>query len=131
MAIVEDAASVMEQFVQDSMELSLFLIRILQLTNNTVANVPPELAHLYEEMEAKDRIMQECKNTITRLDASIQKFLKMNGARQVNPKEEGYVQTISSNYDKLERIQDEKVALSEKAAILVSVDTPLLCHHVY
>ena len=77
-------------------------------------------------MEAKDRVMQECRSTITRMDASIQKFLKVNGARQVNPKEEGYVQTILSNYDKLERIQDEKVILSEKAAILVSFDDPLL-----
>lgn len=103
--------------------MSQSLRSIPQLINNAVANVPPELAHLYEEMEAKDRVMQECKHTIARLDGSIQKFLKMNGARQVNPKEEGYVQTISSNFDKLERIQDEKVALSEKAAILVSSTT--------
>lgn len=101
MAMAEDAASVLEQFVQD------------------VANLPAEIVHLLEEIEAKDRIIQECRNAVNSHDSSIQKFIKLNGAGQVNPKEDVYCKTIISNLNRAQTVQEEKVCLSEKAAHLL------------
>ena len=86
-----------------------------------MANLPAEIAHLLEEIQAKDRIVQECRNVIATRDSSIQKFLKLNGASQPNPKEENYCKNVIANFDKAQTVQEEKVGLSEKAALLVSV----------
>lgn len=101
MAIAEDPASVLEQFVHD------------------VANLPAEISHLYEEMQAKDQQIQECRSIINARDASLQKFIKLNGSLVQNPKEESYSKTISQNYDKAQILQEEKIGLSEKAAALL------------
>ncbi|KAA6415478.1 MAG: PHD finger domain [Lasallia pustulata] len=101
MAIVEDAASVLEQFVQD------------------VANLPAEIAHLLEEIQAKDRVLQECRTVINTRDNSIQKWMKVNGTNQLNPKEEPYSRTILANFDKAQTIQEEKVGLSAKVGVLL------------
>ena len=85
-----------------------------------MANLPAEIAHLLEEIQAKDRVVQECRNVIATRDTSIQKFLKLNGAGQPNPKEEGYCKNVMANFDKAQVVQEEKVGLSEKAAVLVS-----------
>lgn len=92
-----------------------------------VANLPAEIAHLLEEIQAKDRVVQECRNTIVARDGSIQKFLKTNGAGQPNPKEEAYAKNIMASFDKAQTIQEEKIGLSEKAAHLVSFLVPLSC----
>lgn len=86
-----------------------------------MANLPAEIAHLLEEIQAKDRVVQECRNVIATRDSSIQKFLKLNGAGQPNPKDEGYCKNVMANFDKAQVVQEEKVGLSEKAALLVSL----------
>ena len=86
-----------------------------------MANLPAEIAHLLEEIQAKDRVVQECRSIIAARDLSIQKFLKLHGAGQSNPKEEGYCKIVMDNFDKAQIVQEEKVGLSEKAALLVSV----------
>lgn len=86
-----------------------------------MANLPAEIAHLLEEIQAKDCIVQECRNTVNSHDSSIQKFIKLNGAGQVNPKEDVYCKDIISSFDKAQNVQEEKVCLSEKAAHLVSL----------
>lgn len=85
-----------------------------------MANLPAEIAHLLEEIQAKDRIVQECRNVISARDGSIQKFLKANGAGQANPKEEAYVKNILANYEKARTVQEEKIALAERSTHLVS-----------
>lgn len=102
MAVAEDPASVLELFVHD------------------VANLPAEITHLYEEMQAKDVQIQECRSTINARDSSIQKFIKLNSSMVKNPKEDGYAKTIVQNYEKAQLLQEEKITLSEKAAALVS-----------
>lgn len=102
MAIVEDPASVLEHFVHD------------------VANLPAEITHLYEEMQAKDAQIQECRSIINARDSSIQKFIKLNSSMVKNPKEDGYAKVILQNYERAQLLQEEKIALSEKAAALVS-----------
>jgi inhibitor of growth protein 3 len=97
----EDCATVLEQFVHD------------------VANLPAEINHLMEEIQAKDKIMQECRSTINSRDSSIQKFIKLNGSLTPNPKEEPYSKTILQNMDKSHELQTEKIQLSEKACVLL------------
>jgi inhibitor of growth protein 3 len=97
----EDCATVLEQFVHD------------------VANLPAEITHLMEEIQAKDKIMQECRATINSRDNSIQKFIKLNGSLTPNPKEEQYGKTILQNMDKSHELQTEKIQLSEKACVLL------------
>ena len=86
-----------------------------------VANLPAEITHLMEEIQAKDMLLQQCKDTINRHDGSLQKFVKLSGGHIKNPKEDSYTQIIRDNYDKAEILQAEKIGLSEKAVILVSI----------
>lgn len=97
----EDCATVLEQFVHD------------------VANLPAEITHLMEEIQAKDKTIQECRSTINSRDGSLQKFIKLNGSHAPNPKEEQYSKTILQNLDRAQQLQDEKIQLSEKACILL------------
>lgn len=122
MAMTEDAASVLEQFVQDGEPLFV-IIKVFMNTYSVyaVANLPAEIVHLLEEIEAKDRIIQECRNVINSHDSSIQKFVKLNGAGNVNPKEDVYCKTIVSNFNRAQTLQEEKIGLSDKAAHLVSI----------
>ncbi|EZF29712.1 hypothetical protein H109_01510 [Trichophyton interdigitale MR816] len=101
MAHTEDCSSVLEQFVHN------------------VANLPAEINHLMEEIQAKDKIIQECRAIINSRDGSLQKFIKINGSHALNPKEEAYSKTILQNMDRCQVLQDEKVILSDKASILL------------
>ncbi|KAF2013886.1 hypothetical protein BU24DRAFT_249244 [Aaosphaeria arxii CBS 175.79] len=101
MAIAEDAATVLEQFIHD------------------VANLPAEITHLYEEVQAKDQQIQECRAIIAGRDNSLQKFIKLNGALVENPKEALYTKTVLQNYEKAQILQEEKIGLVEKAAALM------------
>jgi inhibitor of growth protein 3 len=74
---------------------------------------------LLEEIQAKDRVVEDCRNFINSRDNSIQKFLKANGASQPNPKEEAYVKNIIASYEKAQNVQEEKIALAERSAHLV------------
>lgn len=102
MAIAEDAATVLEQFIHD------------------VANLPAEITHLYEEVQDKDRQIQELRVSIQQRDNSLQKFIKLNGSLVVNPKEEPYNKVVIQNYERAQILQEEKIGLVEKAAALVS-----------
>ena len=84
-----------------------------------MANLPAEISHLLEEIEAKDKEVQEHRNAILSRDSSIQRHLKQNGCGVAYPKEEGYCKNVSTTYDKAQAVQDEKLALSEKAASLL------------
>ncbi|KAH9862394.1 hypothetical protein J1614_011049 [Plenodomus biglobosus] len=101
MAIAEDAATVLEQFIHD------------------VANLPAEITHLYEEVQAKDAQIQELRSAIQQRDNSLQKFIKLNGSLVQNPKEDPYSKVILTNYEKAQILQEEKIGLVEKAASLL------------
>jgi inhibitor of growth protein 3 len=115
MAIAEDAATVLEQFIHD------------------VANLPAEITHLYEEVQDKDRQIQELRASIQQRDNSLQKFIKLNGSLVVNPKEEPYNKVVIQSYERAQILQEEKIGLVEKAAALVSStthdDVPHLTSH--
>ncbi|KAF2755354.1 hypothetical protein EJ05DRAFT_502822 [Pseudovirgaria hyperparasitica] len=102
MAVPDDPAAVLEHFIND------------------VANLPAEIAHLYEEMEAKEQLIAECKATIASRDASLQKFIKLNGCIPTNPKEELYEKVIMESYAKAEVLMRERQKLAEKAEHLLN-----------
>lgn len=81
--------------------------------------MPAEITHLYEEVQAKDAQIQESRAIIQSRDSSLQKFIKLNGPLVANPKEEPYSKIITQHYEKAQILQEEKIALVEKAAALV------------
>ncbi|KAH8151864.1 uncharacterized protein LAJ45_03857 [Morchella importuna] len=66
--MAEDAATVLEQFIND------------------VANLPAEIAHIYEEIQAKDRVLKEHRDSALARDNSLQKFIKNHGSHTENPR---------------------------------------------
>ena len=121
MAIAEDPALVLEQFVHDG-ECTFSELE-LRTNLQIVANLPAEIAHLMEEMQAKEEQLQKCRDDIHQRDSSLQKFIKQNGVIKENPKDESLSRGIVQNFDKALILQEEKMALSEKAAALVSPPT--------
>lgn len=87
----------------------------------TVANLPAEITHLYEEVQAKDNLIQESRAIINSRDSSLQKFIKLNGPLVQNPKEEPYSKIILQHYERTQVLQEEKIGLVEKAAGLVGI----------
>jgi inhibitor of growth protein 3 len=108
MASSEDPAAVLEQFMHDA------------------ANLPAEICHMMEEIQAKDREMQKCLSAINAKDGSLQKHLKLSGSLSVHPKEKEYSDAILKNYDLSQEIQDQKIALSDKACVLLDRQVKLL-----
>jgi inhibitor of growth protein 3 len=77
---------------------------------------------LYEEAQAKQDAINECCTIISARDTALQRFIKQAGSLTVNPKEEQYSKTILENYDRAQLLQDEKVALVQKASTLVRIN---------
>lgn len=84
-----------------------------------MANIPAEVTHLMEEIQAKDVQLAAWREEIVKRDAVIQKFVRLNGSNIVNPKDEMYARTINDLYDKCEILQAEKLGLAEKAQIVL------------
>ncbi|THX20953.1 hypothetical protein D6D12_10200 [Aureobasidium pullulans] len=97
----DDAATVLDQFCHD------------------VANLPAEIAHLLEEIQAKDQHIQDLRDVINSRDKSIQNFVRAQGGHVKNPKEDGLSKVIMANFDRIEILQAEKLGLSEKALRLL------------
>lgn len=84
-----------------------------------VANIPAEISHLLEEIQAKDLQIQVFRDEINKRDAQLQKWVRTNGGHVPNPKEEAFSKTINECYDKCDILQAEKCGLAEKAAIVL------------
>jgi inhibitor of growth protein 3 len=82
--------------------------------------LPAEIHHLLEEIEAKDKIVAECRSTINAKDSGHQKFIKANGCSMVSPKEDANARTIAERFKTAGALQNEKISLSDKACLLVS-----------
>ena len=89
-----------------------------------MANFPAEIAHLLEEIQAKDKLLQDCRNAIIERDNSLQKFIRANGSHVANPKEDIYGKAITTHYDQARALQDEKIGLTDKASMIVSDACP-------
>lgn len=100
MASNEDCASVLEQFIHDA------------------ANLPAEINHMMEEIQAKDKDLNKYLSLVNQKDSNIQKHLKVNGILAPHPKESEYADLVKKNYELCLGLQDQKIALSEKAYML-------------
>jgi inhibitor of growth protein 3 len=96
---------------------------VLDDWTNRVANLPAEIAFMQEEIAEKDRELQACLSTINKCDGAIQKWIRVNGASQENPKEKQYSAIIKENYDKAQLLQAEKIALATRAQITLDKHT--------
>ena len=103
---------------------------VLDDWQNRVANLPAEIAFMQEEIAEKDRQMQECISIITKNDAAIQKWIKINGSHAPNPREEAHSRVILENYDKAQILQEEKVALAQKTQQVIDKHTRFLDGHI-
>jgi len=74
-----------------------------------------------EEMDVKEREIQNLRAQINKRDSSLQKFVKLNGSMVLNPNEEAYNRFILQAYAKAQLLEEEKIALSSKSAALVSL----------
>lgn len=101
MATADDAATVLEQFCHD------------------VANLPAEIAHLLEEIKAKDELIAQCRDNINSRDNTLQRHIKAAGSHVKHPKEDAFVKLIHENFDRMEGLQKEKITLSQKAMIVL------------
>ncbi|KAK5314979.1 hypothetical protein LTR93_009981 [Exophiala xenobiotica] len=97
MAGNEDCASVLEQFIHDA------------------ANLPAEINHMMEEIQAKDKELHKFISVINQKDINIQKHLKVNGVLAPHPKENEYAELAKKNYESSALLQDQKVHLAERA----------------
>ena len=96
---------------------------ILEDWINRVANLPEEIRFLQDEIADKDRQYNDCVRLIDERDGRIQKFIKINGSHEHNPREEGYRKTIMENFKKAEGLAEEKISLSQKMQAIVDRHT--------
>ncbi|KFH41115.1 Chromatin modification-related protein-like protein [Hapsidospora chrysogenum ATCC 11550] len=81
---------------------------------NRVQNLPEEIRFIHEEITEKDRQFNECIRVIEDRDAKIQKWIKSNGSREPNPKEDTLRSQIRENYSRADQFQKDKIALAQK-----------------
>lgn len=103
MAHTEDASTVLETFLHD------------------VSNIPAEIAHLMEELQAKDSTIADHRAQIARRDNAIQKHVKANGAGAAiqHPQEDVLMRQTADHFDRAQALQEEKCALTNKATFLL------------
>ncbi|KAG5365393.1 Chromatin modification-related protein [Yarrowia sp. C11] len=97
-----DAASVLDQYVQD------------------LANLPSEVAHILEEVRDKDLKFYETRKRIQQRDNQIHKFIRANGSLADNPKEQAAYPKIRQDFQAAMELQDEKCTLAAQALALVA-----------
>ena len=84
-----------------------------------VANLPAEISHMMEEIQAKEKEMQLYLSSINSKDAAIQKQIKLQGSMVPHPKEKEFSESILKNYDVCQEFQEQKIAMSDKACLLL------------
>jgi inhibitor of growth protein 3 len=96
------------------------------LLHDSVANIPAEISHIMEEVQAKDYQMEQYKQEIAKREIQLQKFTRSNGGHVANPKEEAFTKTIRECFDKCEILQEAKCGLVQRAQILLDRSTKKL-----
>ncbi|CCU79010.1 putative PHD finger domain protein/putative inhibitor of growth protein 3 [Blumeria hordei DH14] len=103
---------------------------VLDEWTNRVANLPNEIAFMYEEIEQKDRQMAECLAIINRHDNALQGWVRKNGGHVANPKEAAMNRIVIENYEKAQILQAEKISLARKCQIVVEKHTRYLDNQI-
>lgn len=103
MSVGEDAATILDDFIHE------------------VANLPAEIQHLLEEIQAKDVRVRDHQQQIEHRDLALQKHVKQMGGHVKHPKEEQMMKSARDHYEVALKLQDEKLAMSQKSCSLVSL----------
>jgi inhibitor of growth protein 3 len=81
--------------------------------------LPGEIAHLYEEANAKQDAINSLNSIISTKDNQLQRFVKTSGSLIKHPKEDVLNRDILDAYNKIQALQDEKIAFVQKACALL------------
>ncbi|RPA87609.1 hypothetical protein BJ508DRAFT_410368 [Ascobolus immersus RN42] len=101
-AYAEDAASVLGAWIYDA------------------ANLPAEIRHLFDEIQAKNIEYTEWSMKLEKRDVVLQNFVRATGGgHQEHPEEKKINDQIKHCFKQLMKIQDQKIALVEKAMKLL------------
>jgi inhibitor of growth protein 3 len=66
-------------------------------------------------------VINECNSIIASRDGQLQKWVKVSGSLTTHPREEPFSKAVLQAYDRAQVLQDEKIALVQKATSLVSL----------
>lgn len=94
-------------------------LQVLEIFINDVANLPAEISHIYEEITHKDSLLRTSLETARSRDASLQKHIRLHTSLEPHPKEAVYTEQVRRNLARVRELQDEKIALAQKALELV------------
>ncbi|KAF1990221.1 hypothetical protein K402DRAFT_324805 [Aulographum hederae CBS 113979] len=83
------------------------------------SNLAEELAHLSEEMEAKQREIDKMNHIIVKKEEKGQNFVKHNGALVKDPHEDTNRKVIIGCYDQIDSLLEEKIKLNDKRCTLL------------
>ncbi|KAI1003099.1 hypothetical protein K3495_g5106 [Podosphaera aphanis] len=103
---------------------------VLDEWTNRVANLPNEIAFMYEEIEQKDKQIADCLAIISRHDNALQSWVRKNGGHVVNPKENALNKIILENFNRAQTLQNEKIALAQKCQLVVDKHTRYLDNQI-
>lgn len=81
---------------------------------NRAQNLPEEVRFMQEELRDKELRYTALNKEKDELDERLQKWIKAHGSHQPNPKEAEIRAKAIKNYDLLQQLSDEKLALSAK-----------------
>lgn len=120
-AYAEDAASVLGAWIYDGMFLATLLLYSPANTYNCLAaNLPAEIRHLFDEIQAKNAEFNSVSNSLEQRDLYLQAWIRQNGSTlEEHPKEKQYSEQIRKSFIRMLQLQDQKIALVEKAMKLV------------
>ncbi|KAI0890520.1 uncharacterized protein GGS22DRAFT_151105 [Annulohypoxylon maeteangense] len=83
------------------------------------SNLPEELRFYQDEIAYKDRLFNDHIKIIEDCDAKIQRWIRTNGSHAPFPREQALRETIRNNYEKADKLAEEKIALAHKAKVLI------------
>ena len=85
---------------------SLDPLTVLEEFVSRAANLPAELRYMRDEIDDRTRQQQICQDGINMRDASLQKFIKLNGSNVPNPRAEKQITETRGLYDKAQLLQE-------------------------
>ncbi|CAN6627378.1 chromatin modification-related protein Yng2p [Trichomonascus vanleenenianus] len=97
-----DAATVLEQYVSD------------------LVNLPAELAHILEEIGDRDLKFYDTRKRIQQRDNQIHKFIRAHGSLAENPKEGPSYPKIRADFEKAMQLQQQKCDLSNTGLYIIA-----------
>ncbi|KAK0748181.1 inhibitor of growth proteins N-terminal histone-binding-domain-containing protein [Apiosordaria backusii] len=90
---------------------------------NRAQNLPEEVRFMQEELRDKELRYTALNKEKDELDERLQKWIKAHGSHQPNPKEADIRTKALKNYDLLQQLSDEKLALSAKVVQAIEKHT--------